>query len=67
MTTIRFEEVKVKGTRVWKENGKRRQETRVFMQTINPFNKNENGCLKTYNEILKEIRAERDAWEAERP
>ena len=62
---IRFEEVKLKATRRWTENGKKRQETKVFMQTINPFNKS-GGRVKSYDEILVELKAERDAWLRER-
>lgn len=62
---INFQKVEVKGVRRWKENGKPRQETRTFMQTINPFNKNEDGSLKTYDQILAEVKAERDAWLAQ--
>jgi hypothetical protein len=59
---ITFEEVKVKGTRRWTENGKPRQLTRTFMQTVNPFNKHPNGRQKSRDEIVTEVRAERDAW-----
>jgi hypothetical protein len=62
MATIRFEEVKIKGVRRWKENGKARQETRTFMQTINPFNKNAAGLVKSRCEILQELYAERAQW-----
>ena len=58
----RFEEVKLSATRRWTENGKRRQETRVFMQTINPFNKDEGGNVKTHTQIWNELKAERDEW-----
>lgn len=62
---IRFEEVKISATRRWTENGKRRQETRVFMQTINPFNKNADGLPKTREQIFQELKTERDAWLAQ--
>ena len=64
MTTIRFQEVKIRAVRRWTENGKRKQETKVFMQTVNPFNKNAAGFVKTSSEIVEELRAERDAWMA---
>jgi hypothetical protein len=58
-----FNEVKVKGTRRWTDaNGKRRQETKAFMQTVNPFNKNADGSVKTYEQIKRELTAERDFW-----
>lgn len=59
---IRFQEVWVKGVRRWVENGKRKQETKIFMQTINPFNKGEDGLPKSREQILEEIRHERDKW-----
>lgn len=62
---ITFQEVRVKGVRRWKENGKPRQETQTFYQTISPFNKNEDGTMKTYDQIMVEIKAERDAWLAQ--
>ena len=60
-----FEKVQVKGKRVWKdEDGKRRQETKVFYQTINPFNINKSGIVKSREEILQEITEQRDKWVA---
>jgi len=65
---IRFEEVSIKGVRRWRDaDGKRHQETRVFMQTINPFNKNANGAIKSATEILCELSAERREWLAKAP
>jgi hypothetical protein len=60
--TIRFQEVKLKAVRRWKENGKPHQETKVFMQTINPLNKNAAGEVKQWDEIMAELKVERDAW-----
>ena len=62
MTTIRFEQVSIKATRRWKENGKQRQETKVFMQTINPFNLDDSGKVKDRAQIERELLAERHAW-----
>ena len=59
---INFNEVSVKATKRWVEDGKKRQETRKFFQTINPFNKNTNGMMKSHDEIYVEICAQRDAW-----
>jgi len=61
-TQITFDKVSIKATRVWQENGRRRQQTREFMQTLNPFNKNRDGTVKTREQILTEINAERNAW-----
>lgn len=65
---ITFDEVKVKGTRRWTdEEGKKRQQTRTFMQTVNPFNKHANGRQKSRDEIVTEVRAECAAWLKETP
>lgn len=61
--TIKCEKVSTKRTRRWiDQNGKKRQETREFFQTISPFNRNENGETKRREEILEEINREADAW-----
>jgi len=57
-----FEVVSVKAVRKWVDaDGKKRQETRKFWQSINPFN-TKDGAVKARDQILSEIRAERDAW-----
>jgi hypothetical protein len=63
--TIKFTRVQLRGVRRWTENGKRRQQTKVFEQTINPFNKNTAGFPKSRSEIIAELQAERTAWLAE--
>lgn len=62
-----FDEVRVTGVKKWKDpvTGRPRQQTRVFAQTVNPFNKNAQGQVKTREEIKDELRSERDAWLAE--
>jgi hypothetical protein len=68
MTIYTFEQVKLRGVRYWKdEQGKRHQETKTFMQTINPFNKTSDGTPKGYAKIMEELRAEREAWLGEKP
>jgi hypothetical protein len=62
MTIVRFQQVKLKGVRFWYENGKKRQETKIFFQTINPFNKNRAGLPKDRSEIFRELIIERDQW-----
>lgn len=59
---IEFEEISLSATRYWKENGKRRQETKKFSQTINPFNKNPDGSVKTRFQIQQELVNERADW-----
>lgn len=65
MTTISFQRVAIKGVRRWKENGKPRQKTMTFEQTINPFNKDKDGFPKTREQIMHELKRERDRWESE--
>ena len=62
MTTVRFEVVSIKATRRWIENGRKRQETKTFMQTVNPYNLNAAGLVKTRGEIEGELLAERKEW-----
>lgn len=63
MTRIVCKEVSVKATRRWVDaDGKKRQETRKFWQTVNPFNRLPGGSLKTESDIRAEINAERAAW-----
>jgi hypothetical protein len=59
---VTFNEVSIKATKRWKEDGKTRMKTRKFYQTLNPFNKNADGAAKTRDQIMTEITAERDAW-----
>lgn len=59
----RFAEVSIKAVRRWVDaDGKKRQQTRKFFQTINPFNKNADGTQKTRDQIMVELKAQRDEW-----
>lgn len=61
--TVAFEKVSVKGLRRWVDcEGKKRQQTKEFYQTISPFNRDAEGNQKTYAQIMVEIKAERDNW-----
>jgi len=62
MPAYRFEEVAITGTKRWFDGGKRRQKTRRFYRTLNPFNANADGEPKTRAEIMDELMAERKAW-----
>jgi len=63
MIRYRFEEVKLKATHRWVDaDGRKRQKTQTFMQTINPFNKDANGNVKDRAQIVRELDAERLAW-----
>lgn len=58
-----FEEVSLKAVRRWTDaDGKKRQQTKKFFQTINPFNKNADDTLKDRKQIMAELVIQRDAW-----
>lgn len=59
---INYEEVSIKATKRWEEEGKKRQKTRTFSQTINPFNKDNDGNIKGRDQIMKEISKEAEKW-----
>jgi predicted RNA-binding Zn-ribbon protein involved in translation (DUF1610 family) len=42
--------------------GKRLRRQRTFEQTINPYNRNEDGTVKTRNEIRAELAAQAAEW-----
>ena len=43
--------------------GKTVRRQRTFQQTINPFNRNPDGTVKTYDEVLAAAHAQADKWE----
>ncbi|MFZ3592250.1 hypothetical protein [Streptomyces sp. BH104] len=45
--------------------GKKTRRQRTFMQTLNPFNKNTEGQVKTLPEIMRELVAQATRWQAE--
>lgn len=60
---MKFKEISIKGKKSWiDENGKRRQKTKKFFQTINPFNRNDDGTVKTEKQILSELVKMRNEW-----
>lgn len=65
--TTRFEEVCITHTRRWKdpETGRPRQQTKKFSMTLNPFNKNPDGTVRTRKDIYAALVVQRDAWIAE--
>ena len=42
--------------------GKRATRSTYIYQTLNPFNRNADGAVKTVPEILAENKVKRDAW-----
>jgi hypothetical protein len=63
MPTYTFEKVSIKRKRSYRDSeGKKRQKTKEFYQTLNPFNKTKDGKLKTESQIRVEIEAEAKKW-----
>ena len=64
--TVKYEEVSIKGVKRWVDaEGKKRQQTKKFYQTVNPFNRGTDGQPKSHAQIMIEIKAERDQWLSE--
>ena len=62
---VNFEKLSLKGTRkVIDSDGKKHQVTRNFSQTLNPYNRDKDGGIKSRDQILKEIHEEWNAWHA---
>lgn len=63
--TTNFQEIKFHAQKSGKcvTCGKRRKRTKVFWQTLNPFNKKANGTIKTRLDIMEENKAEASEWE----
>lgn len=65
MTTYTYERITAQARRTitCPGCGKRRTITCTFRQTVNPFNKNDDGTVKTHQEVWQSVRAQADAWE----
>lgn len=65
--TTYFEEVSISHTKRWKDpkTGKPRQRTQKFSMTLNPYNKNSDGTVRTRQDIYAALVVQRDAWIAE--
>lgn len=63
--TSKFEEVSFTATKAGKcpSCGKRVTRSQKFWGTINPFNKNSDGTIKTRQQIKVELHEEAAAWE----
>lgn len=42
--------------------GKTSRRQREFVYTINPFNKNPDGTIKSYEQVREDVNREADAW-----
>ena len=64
MTSYHFQEISIRPQKRGKCSvcGKRRQRTKEFSQTLNPWNKNSKGHPKTWQEIDRELSAQASEW-----
>ena len=69
MPTYVCEEVKLYGSKSGKCSvcGKACTRSQKFSQTLNPFNKNKKGEVKTWQEIKEELRVELNNWRSKPP
>lgn len=63
--SIKFERIKAKGVRFETVGGKKVLRQKIFEKTVNPFNKNADGSVKSREEVRADVRAEAKAWEQE--
>jgi hypothetical protein len=63
-TTIRFEKVQRRRSALGTCPGCGRfvQRRKTFEQTVNPFNRNADGSVKTRDEVSEAVKAEAAAW-----
>ena len=66
MPTYRFREIKHQANKnlPCPGCGKKLRRQRTFIQTLNPFNKNSDGQVKTELEIVRELVAKAGEWES---
>jgi hypothetical protein len=62
ITRYTFEAVKYKANVSFVLNGKKVTRHKTFEQTLNPFNTNDDGTVKTYAQIMDELRLKAAAW-----
>lgn len=67
MARFVFEEIVCRAERSGKcaMCGKRWKKVKKFSQTVNPFNRNEDGSQKNREQIWAELRAEAKLWQPE--
>lgn len=66
-TSISFEQVSMSNSKTGTcpVCGKKASRSKTFMQTINPFNTNKDGFVKSREEIRVELREKIEAWRKE--
>ena len=67
MSWVKFPVIKVKATRAVRCQGCKKPMTRTktFECTINPFNKNSDGSIKSASEVREQAQALADKWNPE--
>ena len=65
MITTRFPVARVQAKRriTCAACGKRRTRQMTFENTVNPFNQNPDGSIRTYAQVMEKITAESEAWQ----
>lgn len=59
----RFSDIKLTAVKTYRCScGKRCRRQKKFYQTLNPFNKNKDGSVKTERDIIREERAKIEVW-----
>ncbi len=62
---ITFQVLKVRAKKKQKIGGKWVTRSKTFEQTVNPWNKNADGTIKTPREVLTAVEQEAREWELE--
>lgn len=62
---VTFDTVKLTGVRYVIVNGKRKRQQKVFYQTVNPYNRNHDGSVKSRAEVVMSVREEVLNWQKE--
>lgn len=65
MVRVNFEEVKLKWNRTIIIDGKKKKQTKTFCRTVNPFNTNPDGTVKTRAQVAEDNLREARAWAAQ--
>jgi len=67
MTSVTFDEISLTGVKNVKCSGcgKKLKRQQRFFQTLNPFNKDKNGMVKSKHQIYTELEEDIKKWEVE--
>lgn len=65
MTRITFEQCRAYGVKYIMVDGKKRRRQKMFWKSVNPWNKNADGSVKTRAEVQAEVDREAREWESQ--